>query len=99
MCFDGEPPECARQDIRTARKQHKCTECRCTIEPGERYEVISGKWDGEFLRYKTCRKCISLRACITRIELRHGCHDVEAVPPLGYLMEAAQEMDMYPTTA
>ncbi len=31
----------------TARRAHKCCECRKTIEPGDRYVRVAGKWDGE----------------------------------------------------
>ena len=49
------------EEMRTARKQHKCTECRRTIEPGEEYESVSGLWEGGWSKYKTCRDCLSLR--------------------------------------
>lgn len=32
---------------RVARKRHTCTECRGYIEPGDRYEFVSGLWDGD----------------------------------------------------
>ena len=50
-----------RQDIRTARKQHKCGECQNPILAGEKYEVYVGVFDGDFSQHKTCSDCISLR--------------------------------------
>ena len=46
---------------RTARKQHKCTECHATIEPGEVYEYVSGLWDGDLNVFKTCIHCETAR--------------------------------------
>ena len=53
--------EFATDKIVTARKQHKCDECNRTIEKGERYERVTGKWDGEFYTFRTCSDCLSLR--------------------------------------
>lgn len=50
-----------RKDIRTARKIHKCGECRDTIKPGEKYEDFVGVFDGEIFKQKTCLDCLSLR--------------------------------------
>lgn len=50
-----------RQDIRTARKQHKCGECKKPILPGDKYEDYVGVFDGEIFKHKTCNDCISLR--------------------------------------
>lgn len=58
-CMDG--PEAFRAVMRKARKPHKCYECGRAIEPGERYEVASGIWDGRPDRFKTCPDCLSVR--------------------------------------
>lgn len=50
----------------TAKKEHKCTECRGIIKPGDKYEKATGKFDGEFYSYKTCPDCISLRGLFDR---------------------------------
>ncbi len=42
---------------RVARKRHVCDECRGYIEPGERYEHVSGLWEGDVSTFKTCAKC------------------------------------------
>lgn len=44
-----------------ARKQHICFECGRTIQKGEKYELARGLWDGNFLTFKTCLDCLSVR--------------------------------------
>lgn len=58
--YDG-APECSRTHWRKARKQHKCCECRLPIEPGDRYQYISGVWDGRPDSFKTCAPCAQIR--------------------------------------
>ncbi len=57
MCDYDEPSVCNTR-VRTARKQHKCCECRWVIEPGDKYEYTSGVWDGEGMSFKTCLSCV-----------------------------------------
>jgi hypothetical protein len=45
----------------TARKQHKCCECRRVIERGETYRKESALYDGSVTTYKTCIDCSSIR--------------------------------------
>jgi hypothetical protein len=47
--------------VKSARKNHRCTECRRTIKQGESYEFVFGFSDGEAHTYKTCSHCMSLR--------------------------------------
>lgn len=54
-------PEAFKKIVRTARKEHRCDECYRTIMPGEKYEYVSGIWDGRPESYKTCLDCVSLR--------------------------------------
>lgn len=59
MCMtDYDPPTMHSARIRTARKAHKCGECSRQIEPGEKYQYVSGVWDGDFDTKKTCRHCL-----------------------------------------
>jgi hypothetical protein len=44
-------------EMRTARKEHRCHECRRAILPGEKYSYESGVFDGRFCQYKTCAHC------------------------------------------
>lgn len=45
----------------TARKVHKCGECHGHIEPGQKYQLISGSWEGEMGSFKTCMPCLAAR--------------------------------------
>lgn len=58
---EGESCDFMNTNEQKARKKHRCTECRRTISPGERYEYTAGSWDGDFSVYKTCEHCLSLR--------------------------------------
>ncbi len=44
-----------------ARKPHKCIECFRTINPGEQYDRHEGILEGEWMTYKTCLQCLSVR--------------------------------------
>ena len=59
-----------------AKKQHVCCECGSTIDPGEKYYLLKGIWEGDFETYKQCRICknvwdeaISVIECICFGEL------------------------------
>lgn len=54
---DCESPDFWSESIRTARKEHKCVECRKIIPKGEKYNILTGKWDGEMSSYKMCLTC------------------------------------------
>jgi hypothetical protein len=45
----------------TARKVHKCGECHGHIEPGQKYQLISGSWEGDMGSFKTCMPCLAAR--------------------------------------
>ena len=42
----------------TARKQHKCGECFGIIQPGQKYQLVSGSWEGDMGSFKTCMPCV-----------------------------------------
>lgn len=65
-CSDdsGEPWEWGTITWHKARKTHTCFECGDTIEPGMRYEVSKGVWDGRFEVYKTCSACVRIRSSL-----------------------------------
>ncbi len=54
-------PSCSTQVVRTARKEHRCCECREVIPVGVRYEFFSGIWDGYADSHKTCLSCVEIR--------------------------------------
>jgi hypothetical protein len=62
-CYcDYESPEFySEKQISRARTQHKCNECHRQIMPGEAYQSVSGKWDGDFYVNKTCAHCLELK--------------------------------------
>ena len=62
MCYIGnaEHPKFFAQLKVVSRKQHNCCECGSNIEPGERYEYVSGFW-GDFCVFKTCLFCVDVR--------------------------------------
>lgn len=61
---DGDQPSFYTTGWRTARKLHRCCECRRVITPGERYEHWSGKWSEGMHTYKTCAECQEIRAAL-----------------------------------
>ena len=60
--MSGEPPNVYSLLTPKARKRHKCGECRGFIEPGEKYQLLKGLWDGSWGDYKTCLDCVELRS-------------------------------------
>lgn len=59
------------KNIVKARRPHNCECCRRTINPGERYINIAGKWDGDFYAVKTCMGCDSLMDLIWQFDVEH----------------------------
>jgi hypothetical protein len=55
--WDGEAADFYVEQIVTARKPHKCYECSTVVVPGQKYERVTGKWDGELGRYTFCLFC------------------------------------------
>jgi hypothetical protein len=69
-CYDAPQPEFHSAVKRKARKRHQCCECRIDIRPGDHYESVAGKWEGELSMYKTCLPCVELR---TKLAEDCGC--------------------------
>ena len=61
---DWEPAGVYAASIHTARVAHKCYECRRTIEAGQRYERVAMLFEGRWSTYKTCGRCVSMRAWV-----------------------------------
>jgi hypothetical protein len=62
VMFDDLPyPEFVRERHPVAAKEHRCCECGDMIRVGERYQYITGKWDGDFVSFKTCSVCECIR--------------------------------------
>lgn len=56
---EGEPFEWESVTHPRARKEYTCCECKDKIKPGERYEKMVGKFEGELVTYRTCEFCAS----------------------------------------
>jgi RNase P subunit RPR2 len=61
---DYDPPSFYHQEIRKARKAHKCDECTGMIAPGEKYEHVRGKWEGYVDTFNTCEACVDIRTWV-----------------------------------
>lgn len=60
MCMIGDDfVEMLRSEDRRARKEHRCEECRRTIEPGETYRFEAWVFDGTLDQQKTCAHCVA----------------------------------------
>lgn len=61
MCMidnsDG-PLEMYDSKIVKGRKEHRCNECGRTLLRGESHELVTGKFDGTFVAYRTCIHCL-----------------------------------------
>lgn len=62
---DYESPTVYNQSQHVARKEHRCSECRRAIMPGEPYESTFGIWEREGRTYKTCAHCLAIREWVT----------------------------------
>ena len=49
------------EGMRTAKKEHRCGECSEVISPGDKYEYVAGKCEGDFFTAKTCEPCVQIR--------------------------------------
>ena len=47
--------------LQTARKEHRCSECRRAISPGENYTVERTVFEGSASTHKTCEHCMVAR--------------------------------------
>lgn len=90
LTMDEISPACMRTVKRKARKDHACCECRRTIKAGTVYEFVSGIWDGEPSSYKTCARCVVLRAAYAQVVEPYW-HGSGSVPPFTCLTESIQE--------
>lgn len=81
MCFDYDTyVTFQREEIRRARKPHRCDGCGRTIAPGETYIAQAGKFDSTFYTAAGCTRCAYDVARIVAHELDDGCYWSEAWP-------------------
>ena len=73
ICIDADDgPDFVSDRIVTARKQWKCVECGHAIHPGDRYEYVYGKWDGDTDEFRTCLPCLNIRKSLFRCGWTYG---------------------------
>lgn len=82
MCDCDDGPTVMREVIRRARKQYRCCECGNHIEVGNRYEYVTGIWDGVGQTFRTCLDCVEARKIYVDQLDRHDC-----LPCFGELYE------------
>lgn len=58
--MDYDAPKVYEQKFVKARKEHKCSECREPIMPGEQYMLHEGLWEDHWSRYRTCPGCLEI---------------------------------------
>lgn len=80
-------PEFYSERFPVAKKKHRCCECRDMIEPGEKYLLVGGKWDGILETYKQHLLC--REACMAISNIADDCI------PFGSLMEDYREWCAY----
>lgn len=56
-----QPDFCVERDLLKSRKNYQCYECRDRINIGDRYNKITGKWDGTMDTFRTCSDCVSVK--------------------------------------
>lgn len=59
--WDTDAPDAYAVKDRVARRAHHCCECGADIRPGDRYQYISGIWDGSPASFHTCLTCTRIR--------------------------------------
>jgi len=73
ICMDsGDFCELLGRSRPTARKPHRCGECRCTIEPGQEYERDVTVFEDEITTHKTCIACVHVRDSLFRCGWCYG---------------------------
>ncbi len=83
MCFDyDEYAEVYCEEVRKARKAHRCRGCGKIIEQGTLYIYGSGVCDGSGFSEKSCGVCRVHQKRIEAIENDHGCRGDSAWCPL-----------------
>jgi hypothetical protein len=93
MC---ECPTMYHEEIVTARKPHRCCECGTTVAKGEKYESVSGMWDGQFDRIKTCIPCMEIRKKVCEGISAGNCCELPTFGDLRqYMLDAGEFDELY----
>jgi len=91
VCFDAEYPSVFDAELRCARKEHRCIECRGTIAIGEKYHYASGCTDGKWWHVRSCLACERVRDLVFDYEVAEGCSETDANCPYGELREYVRD--------
>lgn len=59
MCTDYgyDPPDFVSRTFPISSRPRRCGECKAPIAPGERYQRVVTKWEGEILTMTDCGLC------------------------------------------
>ena len=69
---DGEYCEFYHAKRLKSFKNHKCDECGKQIVGGQTYEIVRGKFEGDWFTHKTCPVCLELRDKLFSSGYYHG---------------------------
>lgn len=69
---DGPTADVYKAEWRVAGRSHKCVECGHAIRPGDRYEYVSGCWEGRWAHFQTCELCAKIRRELCTSGCDHG---------------------------
>jgi len=83
--------EVLQSELRRARKDQKCTECKRTIKSGELYRYEYIKFEGEVTSHRTCPQCL-----VVRFWLEKECHGWLYGGIEEDIVEHAREGHLYP---
>lgn len=86
MSWGAVQPEAITYSLPRARKEHRCCECACAIQPGTRYRRVSGIWDSDPSSYAICSRCDRLREALDA-----DVKDYKEHVPFGQLVTAVME--------
>ncbi len=90
-CGDYDSNRVWREQLRRARKEHRCGECGHAIKSGDRYHYGSGiSADGDAFDLKWCATCDDRLRALQRAEGDGGCYPTEG-ELLSTIRECMQE--------
>lgn len=58
-------------EVVEATEEHKCIECNCEIKPGQKYERVDARYEGDWTRFHTCLPCMNVRNDLFNCGWRH----------------------------
>lgn len=89
-CDVATTPDFFREQLRRSKRVRRCYECARAIAAGERYNSVSGKWDGSVHTYAICLPCDALRSAYEHVNFVLT-DDAECSPAFGELLRDVRE--------